>query len=793
MKRRHIFKGLMAVMFLMSATQSLMAQEAFYIYRNDGDFNGFFYDQVIRMNMSKIDFDGVEHDDYVIQEVETEDSLYRIPLVAIDSISFVQPEIVFAKKFYMLGTEDCPYKSYRYGGFYVDFEGEDDMTLHWYKESIDREDGTWYYPESSIPKVGDVLFYDMRTSPDVNSSFVFVGKVKEVHDLPEAIDYSGQVCEALVVCDYIDNIGDVFEQFVSVEQIGIDSEGKVRQRSAGTEAVRHLIRGNKDLTLASLTGTFPLTWKTDDEKFSATLGMDVDLKMKAIVAYNVSRSDFNVNITVKEDASLGVSLTAQGVIEDVTTLPLAGLPIPFPSFLPIFEVNPMPGAFIKVSGDVSLKVSSPKFAFHGVQSVSITDGGVSGNCTTSTSSDEADDQNWGIELSLNGSTHAGAIVPFHISTNSWFKKIVSASVGADVYVGPRFDASFTLDPAALIGGDIYNSFKSSSIGFTPLYVNFEADATYSLGGGKEKKERLFNGEGGLGRMSIQLFPDFEKSTIGTPSLSFDVHFPFVDNFYRQSGDTTFYYSRPTPFYKVPYTVRPRALSLPCTIGARVYNEAKEVCGTTYYGTAGDEDKDQSHLYSLFQTFDEISYTMPMLDGKYTIVPLINMFGADIPVWSDAQQITVDLPVDASVKYVNKWYRWKDGSNAGDISCMKEGVIQVKGLMFEDEVEIEFVRGTETIFPDGGIDQRSLSSMVDFLEIGRENDSFASDDYTQPLMNPEYVFGAERTLRRNFSFKVSALSGRGAGGCVYRVKATRKGRTRYSDEFSFDIPTTQHVK
>ena len=85
----------MAVILLLSVAQSLMAQEAFYIYRNDGDFNGFFYDQVKRMNMSKVDFDGVEHDDYVIQEVLTDDSLYRIPIVSIDSISFVQPEIIF--------------------------------------------------------------------------------------------------------------------------------------------------------------------------------------------------------------------------------------------------------------------------------------------------------------------------------------------------------------------------------------------------------------------------------------------------------------------------------------------------------------------------------------------------------------------------------------------------------------------------------------------------------------------------------------------------------------------------
>ena len=36
------------------------SQEAFYIYRNDGDFNGFFYDEVVEMRYSKIGFDSIE-------------------------------------------------------------------------------------------------------------------------------------------------------------------------------------------------------------------------------------------------------------------------------------------------------------------------------------------------------------------------------------------------------------------------------------------------------------------------------------------------------------------------------------------------------------------------------------------------------------------------------------------------------------------------------------------------------------------------------------------------------------
>ena len=56
---------------------------AFYVYRNDGDFNGFFYDQVLEIRYSKFDQDMVEQEEHVMQEIVTSDSVYRIPLAAI--------------------------------------------------------------------------------------------------------------------------------------------------------------------------------------------------------------------------------------------------------------------------------------------------------------------------------------------------------------------------------------------------------------------------------------------------------------------------------------------------------------------------------------------------------------------------------------------------------------------------------------------------------------------------------------------------------------------------------------
>ena len=84
-----------------SAFNALNAQEAvqdaLYIYRNDGGFNAFFYADIDRFEYSRIDTLGVEHSDYVVQEVYALDTLYRIPLSAIDSVTFVTPKTVYKK------------------------------------------------------------------------------------------------------------------------------------------------------------------------------------------------------------------------------------------------------------------------------------------------------------------------------------------------------------------------------------------------------------------------------------------------------------------------------------------------------------------------------------------------------------------------------------------------------------------------------------------------------------------------------------------------------------------------
>ena len=97
MKKQHLFLSLMAILLSLLSVQDVMAaneprQDALYIFRNDGGFDFFFYGDIDRISYSKIDTAGVEQPDYVVQEVWALDTVYRIPLTAIDSVAFVTPE-----------------------------------------------------------------------------------------------------------------------------------------------------------------------------------------------------------------------------------------------------------------------------------------------------------------------------------------------------------------------------------------------------------------------------------------------------------------------------------------------------------------------------------------------------------------------------------------------------------------------------------------------------------------------------------------------------------------------------
>ena len=109
MKRYHYMFFSLLLALVAQTTLAQITQDALYVFRNDGRFYAFFYKDIDHIEYSKIDTLGVEQADYVVQEVYALDSVFRIPLSAIDSVSFVTPEIKYKADVILLDKSIADY------------------------------------------------------------------------------------------------------------------------------------------------------------------------------------------------------------------------------------------------------------------------------------------------------------------------------------------------------------------------------------------------------------------------------------------------------------------------------------------------------------------------------------------------------------------------------------------------------------------------------------------------------------------------------------------------------------
>lgn len=174
---------ILAILIISAFICGTMGQNnAMFVYRNDGAINAFLKIDVDSLRYSQLDLDSIFHKDYVVQEVWTADSVYRIPLSAIDSISFVTPPTIYKNDVTRLDEDLCNY-----------IIGCDSLTLKLKTAT----------PSSILPKSGDklVMVDGCEALP-----YGFSGIVSEVCNGNEGIDI---ICEQA----YLE---DLFDSFCSV-------------------------------------------------------------------------------------------------------------------------------------------------------------------------------------------------------------------------------------------------------------------------------------------------------------------------------------------------------------------------------------------------------------------------------------------------------------------------------------------------------------------------------------------------------------------------------------------------
>lgn len=270
MKNRSLFRllALAALMLVSGLNARAQAPDAFYVYKNDGSVMPFFNDLVDSVKWSHYDLNGVEHKAYVVQEVYTADSLYRIPVELIDSIGFHKPENKYTAD--AVRMEQQPW--WRYVAEFVD-------TLNIIRLRKD-------IPESLLPKVGDKLVTVVQN--DIFPSG-FMGKVASVAPDTE----TGQM---VVVCDRLD-FKDVFTEFTASAGFVAQDPATAAARAEAPQK-RHI---NIDKTIHwpkvdFLGGSWGLqvgaTWDLGDDKSKTlgggiTFGYEPDYDIELWVHYSI--------------------------------------------------------------------------------------------------------------------------------------------------------------------------------------------------------------------------------------------------------------------------------------------------------------------------------------------------------------------------------------------------------------------------------------------------------------------------------------------------------------------------
>ena len=301
--------------------------EAFYVYRNDGGFNAFFREEVDSMAYSRYDADSALHANIVTQEVYTQDSIYQIPLAAIDSVSFVTPETVYKPGVIQLEGEILNY-----------ITACDSLTISFLLDT----------PSWLLPCVGDKLVTDK-----VSDLFPigFAGQVTEIR---------AEDGKLKVICTKVD-LEDIYEYYYYVSSNEVSDVSYVKAMAGERDVVREW---EKSKTLGPFTYTLtdiatPQIYPdpmgdlyfqyanhqsvTVTPTFRVKCVRIISPEMGTIVSLDVTEED-----EVNEDFSMSGSI---GWSHDFSLFPI---PVKIELGIPFLQMYFDLGAFLSAKGSVSI-------------------------------------------------------------------------------------------------------------------------------------------------------------------------------------------------------------------------------------------------------------------------------------------------------------------------------------------------------------------------------------------------------------------------------------------------------
>lgn len=385
-------------------TVGIRAQnEAIYIYRNDGQFNAFLKSDVDSIKYSHYDVDNKRYSDWKTQVIYTSDSIYKIPIAAIDSISLVTPEVKY---------KDNVIK----------------ITESWIDYIVSSTDSSIVFstniPTDLIPSVGQVLVAEYYEDP---LPFGFSGRVT-------ALQHDGDnfVC----FCEPV-GLEDIYDRLLAVgkaETINVEeSENGAKVRNGV------IINNNQSVYLPQKIAL--------EVSLKDLLGIESNQDIGFGINFNNPSLTIDYIICIgipnlKNYAYVNTHLASKGELELDASI---NANIDKEIFKKTFDINVYGirgsiefGLFINISGNIDVKLSFP-FNFNISNGFEYSE--TEGFRTLPNDKNHGGWDEWDASLSLNGSLYMGSA----IRTSIALLHNEVASVDLTTYIGPELSSSFVLD------------------------------------------------------------------------------------------------------------------------------------------------------------------------------------------------------------------------------------------------------------------------------------------------------------------------------------------------------------
>lgn len=491
-------KLLVSLVLIVLAPLTSQAQgvnDAFYIYQNDGHFNGFFFDEVKEIRYSKLDTLNNEHSDYVSQEIVTADSTYRIMLAAIDSVGFVQPEIIYNPQLRDMVAEGMDKAFFNWDG--------SSSTINFWEDNL---------TDANKPRVGDILLY--------NIGEVFCAKVTSVQ--------SDGMMFYTVETEPVSDVKDVYQQFITIEEYSHDRNGRLAgRRVAGMPELnsgrfvkprRAIGQFEGDIFDFNLGGHIPLS-----DAIALDVNIEGGINVKASWHLPLIGTSY-IGITTTFNAGVGMGISINGTIAEPIKGKLSeNATIPLPASVPMFELVLAPDCFLRGSVTAKASVATPKAKGKVWSKLEFIDyipylemgfGNPPGTTEEEAAAEEEADYYDNVSsatLEFSGFVQTGIMFPLSLRTNKWLSKVLNCEVGTTLYVGPKLGASLSVDLENRMMGDdsFYSEHKGTKFTLSPFDADFETKATFKSFWGEKNEKTLADGTFNiLPNLDLYLFPDF---------------------------------------------------------------------------------------------------------------------------------------------------------------------------------------------------------------------------------------------------------------------------------------------